>query len=633
LRFLLCCLAVLTLFSFCLHAEDGPPVAFNGLAGIHALAFNPQGALFATLADESGAIVQVLGPRLSQTLTKTGGKPTGLAIDARGTLYVADPQRKAVLRVTPWGEVTVAADRCGGRPLVEPLDVAVSGSNVVFVDAGSSTVCDLGGRMITDRVKAPSAITVTHRTGLLTVADRGGNVWQVGNGGALSRLAALGSPVSGLELDDDGNIYAAGETGLTVLDSVGRILRSQPFGTPVSDVVFGLADRSSIFVAAPNPGAIHRVGALKSSQPDVWTPARPLRITEPIDGQILNRHDGVATPDGLKIKVGGEFAGQGPVTVNGLRADVSGGRFRAEVVIKGRESRIVAQAGADNRDQITVQWDRDSFPRYRVSVDDNIRWLKDIAFHDPPYQSIFENRFLGFWREMHRKYGAKVHFNIYFETNGFNLTQMPDRYRREWHGNAKWVRLTFHARANDPDRPYLHSSAGRIREDYRLVTREIERFAGPELLSDVTTIHWGDATAAAMEALRAEGVKTLVGYFELRRELPAVSYDVTMPHLLHLTGRDYWKDIGRDILFVRHDMVINGVPLDQIVPRLEKLAADPHQSEVIELMIHEQFWHPDYVAYLPDYRERVERAIQWITEHSYTPVFFGEGFVGACPKP
>jgi hypothetical protein len=48
-------------------------------------------------------------------------------------------------------------------------------------------------------------------------------------------------------------------------------------------------------------------------------------------------------------------------------------------------------------------------------------------------------------------------------------------------------------------------------------------------------------------------------------------------------------------------------------------------------MIHEQYFYPDYVAYEPDYRQRVERAIDWVSGHGYKPVFYDEGFLGASP--
>ena len=52
------------------------------------------------------------------------------------------------------------------------------------------------------------------------------------------------------------------------------------------------------------------------------------------------------------------------------------------------------------------------------------------------------------------------------------------------------------------------------------------------------------------------------------------------------------------------------------------------QSELMGLMIHEQYYCPDCAAYEPHYRERVERAIQWVTRRGYKPVFWEEGFLG-----
>jgi hypothetical protein len=76
-------------------------------------------------------------------------------------------------------------------------------------------------------------------------------------------------------------------------------------------------------------------------------------------------------------------------------------------------------------------------------------------------------------------------------------------------------------------------------------------------------------------------------------------------------------------------MVINLVPLDRIVPYLERVASDPHGSEIMELVIHEQYFYPDYRGYEPDYRARVDRALAWVTRRGYKPVFYDEGFLGA----
>jgi hypothetical protein len=255
--------------------------------------------------------------------------------------------------------------------------------------------------------------------------------------------------------------------------------------------------------------------------------------------------------------------------------------------------------------------------------------LRDIARNATKYASIFDNPYMGMWRDMNRKYGAKVHFNIYYETEGFNLSQMPVKYKNEWRANRNWIRLTFHARANDPARPYANAPADQVIRDYRQVTNEIIRFAGEAMLSPATTIHWGETTREAAIALRREGIRVMPGYFEMLNGKPRVSYYLDVPRTEYLSGRDYWKDTSTDMIFVRHDIVMNTVALDRIVPHLERIAADPHQSEVLELMIHEQYFYPDYKAYETDYRERVETAIAWATRRGYKPVFYSDGFLGA----
>lgn len=357
-----------------------------------------------------------------------------------------------------------------------------------------------------------------------------------------------------------------------------------------------------------------------------------VRITDPPDGAILNRHDGIAVKGGLKILVKGTCTAAHAVKVNGKSVVARDGRFEASVVLGRWENKIVADTAGGAHDSALVYWDRDSQPRYRFSLDDNIWFLRDIARNANRYQSIFENPYMALWKSMHVKYGAKIHINIYYETDGFNLSQMPDKFKPEWQANRDWIRLTFHARGDKPDKPYLKATGVQIGADYRLVTREIERFAGRELLSASTTVHWGEATLDGVRALRAQGIKLLAGYFEFAKGAPTVSYYLDAPRVKYLMGRDYWKDTREDVIFVRHDIVINTLPLDRIVPHLEKVAADPHQSELMELMIHEQYFYPDYVNYQPDYSAKVERTIQWATRKGYksTLCVFGEDI---CAPP
>ncbi len=90
---------------------------------------------------------------------------------------------------------------------------------------------------------------------------------------------------------------------------------------------------------------------------------------------------------------------------------------------------------------------------YRFSLDDNIWVFRDLAYGR--YHSIFDHPYLSFLREIHEEFHTKIQLNVYYETDEFCLAQMPDRYKEEWEENARWLRLSFHARANDPRGPMI----------------------------------------------------------------------------------------------------------------------------------------------------------------------------------
>lgn len=642
-RFALCLIIAAALFPGCRRAGEPAPIQasperfISGLAGLETVAVGPQGVPFAALADTGGCIVRVVGPNRTHWLAETGGRPAALAFLTDGDLCVADRARGAIYRVTPWGRATLIADWLGS-----PEGVAVDAEGSVwFTDSTRGAIYRIKppaeAEPVATGLAGARGITVCAKTGRVWVSAADRRIWLLEPGTDKPRefavLSGVGEP-AGLALDMQGRLYVARDGGgaISVLDSSGAQVASYRLpGARVVSLAFGGPDWSTLYVAEAGAGEIFRMRLEARSQTLPWEPRQALRITSPRNGDILNGHDGELTPRGLAVEVEGLASGSRSVQVNGAPAEVAGGRFRTRVVLEKQRNEIVAEEAGGARDAVLVFWDRRSMPRYRVSTDDNIRFLKDIARNADKYGSIFDNAYLAFWRRMHEKFGAKIHHNIYYETAGFNLSMMPAKFKSEWRQNASWMRLSFHARANDPDRPYVHASPEEILEDYRLVTREIGRFAGPEVLSRFTTIHWGEATEAAVAALRRQGVLGLVGYFYLTRDIPAVSYYLRQEETLHLMKRDYWRDTRLDVLLIRHDIVINNVPLPEIPAYLEKVAADPHQGEVMELMIHEQYFYPDYRAYLPDFKERVESAIEFVHRRGYTPVFYEEGFLGAGP--
>jgi hypothetical protein len=356
-----------------------------------------------------------------------------------------------------------------------------------------------------------------------------------------------------------------------------------------------------------------------------------IRIDEPFDGAVLNWRHGEEVPGGLKIRVSGRAPLGKAARVNGVRAERAGERFTAEVVLRDRETEIVAKSGDDSggdSSRVRVVWDKSSFPRYRFSVDDNIFFLRDIARKQ--YRSLFDSWYLKIFRELNEKYGAKFVLNTYYRSeDGFELPQFPDRYKGEWRENADWLSLAFHAYANKPDRPYQDASPEKLIADLDRVAEQIHRFAGEETYSPPTVVHWGMVQPEALKPLAERGVRVLSGYFTRRGDAWDINYLLDDVRSEYLSGHDAWKDFASGIVFSKIDIVCNNTPLDRVVPTLEPLAGDPNRAEIMDLFTHEQYFWPFYVRYLPDHAQRLDAAIRWVTERGYEPVLFHEGFLGA----
>jgi hypothetical protein len=358
------------------------------------------------------------------------------------------------------------------------------------------------------------------------------------------------------------------------------------------------------------------------------------RITSPWHGDVVNLHDGKETSDQLTVEVAGAAPQGAAVTVNGIPAEVRGGLFHAPVDIRERSTKIKAvcrTGSAELTEAITVLWDKDSRPRYRFSVDDNIEFLKDLGTRPDDYPSLFDHWYLGFWRQMHEEYGAKIHVNVYYQTVGgdFTLAQMPARWKDEWEASSPWLHLSFHALQDQPELPYQHAGYDQIAHDFDLVMREIKRFAGEAVTSSATTVHWAAATKEGCRALHDRGIRALIAIF--RREFDGkcpTGYYLSDDLKDHANERDAWYDPETDLLFVTEDATVNSLAVQEIAPWLDRQAANPHTGQLLELLIHEQYFRKENPHYQPDIQEKVIRCLRWVTERGYAPAFWGDGLLG-----
>lgn len=377
-----------------------------------------------------------------------------------------------------------------------------------------------------------------------------------------------------------------------------------------------------------------------------------MNITYPRHGAVLCHADGREDTDGLTVTVEGTADPLARVEVNGVPARRDASRFSAEVTLRRFKTEIVARAtgprGADSH-AVTVLYDRNSFKRYRLFIDDNIFFLEELARTRP--RSMFDCEYLGWFRTLHEKYGTRTVLNVFYKNDHpdpggfvdghethFTLDKMPEWFRGEFEDNADWLRLAFHAFSEFPDRPYQYASAEKLADDYDRTAAEIERFAGKATLTWPTVIHWAMVHPDGMPVLRRRGVKVLGGQFVGARTGPGqsdastlqtdIGYGLDLERSLYLVDRGLLYDDHHDMVFHKGDACCNLLTPDEATRAVRRRIDSTHYNQLIGLASHEQYSFGFYHNYLPDHFQRIEAAVRTAHEAGYTPVFEQDGFLG-----
>lgn len=353
--------------------------------------------------------------------------------------------------------------------------------------------------------------------------------------------------------------------------------------------------------------------------------ADDIQFVSPIDGDILHMHDGVMTGTFLRTQVKVTAPSNSQITINGIPAKKSKGVFTADISMDQYKNNIeVIDTKTGTKKTIIVYWFKNLADKYRVSIDDAIWFLKDIHLNTAVYTSIFENPFLTFLKEVHDAHGTKVHINIFYETPGFNLSQLTDKFKSEWTANAGWLKLSFHANAELPDDPYKHAGYDQVKTECGRVIREIKRFAGDETASSITTLHWGDVPVDVSRALRDCGYTGQLCDFNVDDGLSPCSYYLTVEQRRHMQKRFLWRDNKEDITFIKSSIIIDTKKSPEIIPYLDRYEKESRKPPYVDLLVHEQYFYDYYHNYQPDYRTKVLTAVKWAVDSGYSPAFLSE---------
>ena len=363
-----------------------------------------------------------------------------------------------------------------------------------------------------------------------------------------------------------------------------------------------------------------------------------LEITNFRDGAVLNHQDGKETAVGLEIDIQGIASSQAEVAINGKPAEKCDRNFCGNVLLdkKLNEITVTADDAFGVRSQtITLAYDKNSYKRYNFFIDDCSFFLMHLTKDRP--KSLFDELFLGGLKKTHDAYGTKFTLNLFYhdDHHDFCIADMPDSYKSEFADNADWLKMSFHAKSEFPDRPYQSADAATIAADFDLVKGEIVRFAGEQNFMRPLVIHWAMTNPENFYVLRERGVHTLAGSF-----VGGISH-IGEKHTWRVTdiGYHYDKDIAEYIdkkhlfydrrfkMFLMTNMVCcNYDDIDVLKGKFNALAAAPYDT--LGLMTHEQYTYPDYFNHIPNHLARIDFACKCATEAGYKPVYFADGMYG-----
>lgn len=291
-------------------------------------------------------------------------------------------------------------------------------------------------------------------------------------------------------------------------------------------------------------------------------------------------------------------------------------------------------------------------------IDDTIWVLRDITRQKPA--SLFDNPFMKMLKTAHDKYGMKVQLNLFYRTDTyyrydeFNLTEVPDTYKSEWIENSDWLKLAFHALQEFPDYPHLNA---RYEDTFRIfkdIEREVFRFAGESSFAYEVCPHWAPMSKAAVKALADCGVTLLHSTYGTTAEYNGDPYSLPYGHAARLLNNRQpeakvytriggGEDIAASACAYNHlteeeaqsindkniaikneetgiffksfgEVTLNIYPYEE----LEAAFAPFINWDYLGICVHEQYFYEDYLAYQPDYADKIYKMCEIALANGYT---------------
>jgi uncharacterized protein (TIGR03437 family) len=222
---------------------DNGPAASARLSHPSGVAVDAQGSIF--IADRDNHRIRRVAPDGTiSTVAGTGvagnggdggaatqaqlNTPSGVSLDAAGNLYIADTGNHRVRQLTPWGQIVPVVSTGLASPVYALAD---GGGNVYVADSGGGKIFRVGatGAMTTvlDRLESPAGLALDGSGNLYFTESAGKHVRRLGPAGDVTGFGeGFWSAPRGIAVNSAGDVWVAdsGLARILHIDSSGHII-------------------------------------------------------------------------------------------------------------------------------------------------------------------------------------------------------------------------------------------------------------------------------------------------------------------------------------------------------------------------------------------------------------------------
>ena len=383
----------------------------------------------------------------------------------------------------------------------------------------------------------------------------------------------------------------------------------------------------------------------------------------------MNRREFLRTGTGVLATAG--FAGCVSVSTSG-GGDVKNIRAASKAVQDAKRAKLAAlkELGPTITDFEIRR--KKNIPGRRAAfyIDDAIFCMHDLVDTKP--KSCWDHPFFAHIKEAWLRYGMKTQLNLFYRDDFyygvkqglFSLKDVPETWKEDFQAAKEWFRFGFHSIQEYPDYPWISASYEDVALAWKMITDEVERFAGPGMFAKAVTPHWGPMSKEGCIALRDCGAKVVWVSRGKRweyngdRSLLPYGHGYRIENHRKPESAIYWRGGGGDDISVSacgynhldeeqvektrgtynsiYDKAtginfkafgvggtcLNLYELKDIERCFEKAYASVAGGpEFFIHATHEEYFFKHYFMYQPDYVKKTFAAGKWMSEHGYKYCF------------